>query len=88
MSLDRARYSEPEKGADGKWYFHLQGRNGEIQLASEGYESKDNAARGVLDAKQAAREAASEPVSISVTITDETGDASHMEFRSSQPDPL
>lgn len=74
MSLDRARYSDPEKGDDGKWYFHLQGKNGEIVLASEGYDTKTGAARGIIDAKAIAREADGLPKSISVTIEGQTGE--------------
>jgi len=36
--------SEPQ------WYFHLKGGNGETQLQSEGYTTKEDARRGVVDA--------------------------------------
>ncbi len=38
---------ETFKGADGRFYFHLVGRNGQIVLRSQGYSSKQAATRGI-----------------------------------------
>lgn len=36
-----------KRGADGKWYFHVKGKNGEIVAQSEGYERVESALKGV-----------------------------------------
>lgn len=52
----KARW-EPREAEDGSFYFVLVGRNGEVQLTSETYPSKQHRARGIEDAKAAAVEA-------------------------------
>ena len=49
-----AKYSDPFKGDDGQWYFHLQAANGEVVSQSEGYDSRDGAIEGIEAAKRAA----------------------------------
>lgn len=68
-----ARYSEPEKGTDGKWYFHLQAANGEIVMQSEGYETEGGAKEGIAAARHAAAEDADGcyPASMEITISGE-----------------
>lgn len=79
MSLAHARYSDPFQGKDDQWYFHLEGKNGEVQLTSEGYTSKHDAARGIIDAKRSAREADGVPVSLEIVISDESGERHFVE---------
>jgi uncharacterized protein YegP (UPF0339 family) len=54
-----AKYSDPFPGKDGKWYFHLKAANGEVVSQSEGYESREGAAKGIEAAATAAQRAAS-----------------------------
>jgi len=71
-----ARYSKPEKGTDGQWYFHLQAANGEIVTQSEGYETEGGAEEGINAAKRAAAEAAAASdhlASMEITISGEDG---------------
>jgi uncharacterized protein len=42
-----AKYSDPFCGKDGQWYFNLKAANGEIVSQSEGYESREAAAKGI-----------------------------------------
>lgn len=37
------------KGTDDQYYYRVRGANGEIMVVSEGYVSKANAERGLLD---------------------------------------
>lgn len=53
---EQAEY-EVFQGEDNLWYWHLKAGNGEIVAASEGYASKENAERGVDDAREASAEA-------------------------------
>jgi uncharacterized protein len=75
MSLESARYSEPFKGKDGQWYFHLQAANGEIVMQSEGYTTDEHAQEGIDSAKHAAAEADSggHLATLELTVSGEDG---------------
>lgn len=51
MALKKARINLWQSENDGKWYFNVQGRNGKIQAASEGYSTESNARRGIRSLK-------------------------------------
>jgi len=48
---------EVSKDKAGKFRFHLKAANGEIVAASQGYESKANAEKGIQAVKKAAADA-------------------------------
>lgn len=54
-----SHYDVFKSDKDGKWYWHLIGKNGEIQdRSSEGYETEEHAKEGVASAKASSQEAA------------------------------
>lgn len=57
MESSRTAHFEYWEGAGKQWYWHLVGKNGEIQFTSEGYDSEGNAERGIHDAIDAVHEA-------------------------------
>lgn len=54
---ESGHFSEPFKGKDGQWYFNLKSGNGEIVMASEGYESEEGARGGISAAVRAVMDA-------------------------------
>jgi uncharacterized protein YegP (UPF0339 family) len=51
MALKKPRINLWFSSKDGKWYFNIQGKNGKIQAASEGYSTESNARRGIRSLK-------------------------------------
>jgi uncharacterized protein YegP (UPF0339 family) len=52
-----SKYEIFQSETDGSWRWRLKARNGEILAQSEGYTRKEDAERGLTDAKEASAEA-------------------------------
>jgi uncharacterized protein YegP (UPF0339 family) len=52
-----AKFELAQSAEDDKWYFHLKAPNGKVIAASEGYNQKRNAKKGIAAVKKFAASA-------------------------------